>query len=56
MIRDETLATPLPDDVKTAIREMKQQLRQQIGDVDALFKQVCDNITTAIAQAKTEEA
>ncbi|MFE0586756.1 hypothetical protein [Pantoea vagans] len=55
-MRDESRATPLPDDVKSAIREMKQQLRQQIGDVDTLFRQVCDNITAAIAEAKADEA
>ncbi|ADI78502.1 Uncharacterized protein ybiU (plasmid) [Pantoea vagans C9-1] len=55
-MRNESRATPLPDDVKSAIREMKQQLRQQIGDVDALFRQVCDNITAAIAEAKADEA
>lgn len=54
-MREDSRSTPLPDDVKTAIREMKQQLRQQIGDVDALFRQVCDNITAAIAEAKADE-
>lgn len=54
-MREESRSTPLPDDVKAAIREMKQQLGQQIGDVDALFRQVCDNINAAIAEAKADE-
>ena len=48
-------ATPLPADVKEAIRQMKQQLRSQIGDVEALFRQVCDKIEAAIADAKADE-
>ncbi|MCQ5471206.1 hypothetical protein FHW04_000735 [Pantoea sp. AN62] len=48
-------ATPLPADVKAAIRQMKQQLRSQIGDVEALFRQVCDKIEAAIADAKADE-
>lgn len=48
-------ATPLPADVKAAIRQMKQQLRSQIGDVEALFRQVCDKIEAAIAEAKADE-
>ncbi|HAI07208.1 MAG TPA: DUF1479 domain-containing protein [Pantoea sp.] len=50
-----TRATPLPADVKAAIRQMKQQLRSQIGDVEALFRQVCDKIEAAIADAKADE-
>ncbi|MBS6033895.1 MAG: DUF1479 domain-containing protein [Pantoea sp.] len=48
-------ATPLPADVKAATRQMKQQLRSQIGDVEALFRQVCDKIEAAIADAKADE-
>lgn len=48
-------STPLPADVKAAIRQMKQQLRSQIGDVEALFRQVCDKIEAAIAEAKADE-
>lgn len=48
-------ATPLPADVKAAIRQMKQQLRSQIDDVEALFRQVCDKIEAAIADAKADE-
>ncbi|MGK3142369.1 DUF1479 domain-containing protein [Pantoea sp. C2G6] len=54
-MRDESRSNPLPGDVKAAIRQMKQQLRARIGDVDGLFRQVCDNIVAAIAEAKAEE-
>nr|WP_154928862.1 DUF1479 domain-containing protein [Pantoea agglomerans] len=54
-MRDETRSTPLPEDVKAAIRAVKQQLRQQIGDVEGLFRQVCDSIEAAIAEAKADE-
>jgi len=50
-MRDETRSTPLPEDVKAAIRAVKQQLRQQIGDVEGLFRQVCDSIEAAIVEA-----
>ena len=48
-------ATPLPQDIKMAIRQLKQQLRQQIGDVDALFAKICSRIEKSIEDAKAEE-
>ncbi|MDL4915991.1 MAG: DUF1479 domain-containing protein [Enterobacterales bacterium endosymbiont of Blomia tropicalis] len=48
-------STPLPQDVKKAIRNLKQQLRQQAGDVDALFAKVCSRIEKSIAEAKIDE-
>ncbi|MBU5379121.1 DUF1479 domain-containing protein [Pantoea septica] len=50
-----TQATPLPDDISVAIRIFKQQLREQIGDVEALFARVSQRIESAIAEAKEEE-
>ena len=50
-----TQATPLPDDISVAIRTFKQQLREQIGDVEALFARVSQRIESAIAEAKEEE-
>ena len=49
-------STTLPEDHKALIRLMKKQLRQQIGDVEGLFAQVKDKITTEIARARAEEA
>lgn len=46
----------LPDDHKALIRLMKKQLRQQIGDVEGLFNQVKQKITSEIAHARAEEA
>lgn len=47
--------TPLPNDIAGAIRQFKQQIRQQIGDVESLFSRVCNNIEQAISEAKAEE-
>ncbi|MCH9298942.1 DUF1479 domain-containing protein [Pantoea allii] len=47
--------TPLPHDIPAAIRQFKQQVRQQIGDVEGLFSEVCNKIEQAISQAKAEE-
>ncbi|MBK0031356.1 DUF1479 domain-containing protein [Erwinia sp. S43] len=46
----------LPEDHNALIRLMKKQLRQQIGDVEGLFNQVKQKITTEIARARAEEA
>lgn len=46
----------LPADHKANIRLMKQQLREQIGDVEGLFEQVKAKVLRAIADAKAEEA
>lgn len=54
-MHNEARSVPLPTDLKAAIRQMKQQLRSQIGDVEGLFKQVCDNVVAAIAEAKQDE-
>lgn len=45
----------LPTDYKKNIVDMKRTLKKQIGDVDALFKQVCDKIETELAAAREEE-
>lgn len=45
-----------PDDFRKSIRQMKQQLRQQIGDVEALYKQVRESVVTELAAARNEEA
>ena len=37
----------LPADHKAAIRQMKQQLRAQLGDVQLIFNQLSDAIATA---------
>ena len=50
-----TQATPLPEDISAAIRTFKQQIRQQIGDVEGLFARISQRITSAIAEAKAEE-
>jgi len=49
-------STILPVDYKKNIIEMKKQLRAQIGDVEGLFRQVCEKIETEIAAARAEEA
>lgn len=49
-------STTLPVDYKKNIIEMKKQLRAQIGDVEGLFRQVCEKIETEIAAARAEEA
>lgn len=45
----------LPDDYKKNIVEMKRAMREQIGDVEGLFRQVCDKIESEIAAARAEE-
>ena len=52
----EFTSTTLPDDHKANIRLMKQQLRQQIGDVEGLFEKVKAKIINEIAAAKADEA
>ncbi|PLV63687.1 DUF1479 domain-containing protein [Erwinia sp. B116] len=49
-------STTLPEDHKASIRLMKQQLRQQIGDVEGLFQKVKTRIIQEIAAAKADEA
>jgi len=49
-------STTLPVDYKKNIIEIKKQLRAQIGDVEGLFRQVCEKIETEIAAARAEEA
>ncbi|WP_371239689.1 DUF1479 domain-containing protein [Pantoea sp. KPR_PJ] len=51
----QTHATPLPPDIDAAVIRFKQQARQQIGDVGALFNRVCQRIEQAIAEARDEE-
>jgi len=52
----EFTSTTLPEDHKANIRLMKQQLRQQIGDVEGLFEKVKAKIIHEIAAAKADEA
>ena len=40
----------LPADHKAAIRQMKRELRAQIGDVQAVFDKLSDNIATRVAE------
>ncbi|MEG5390826.1 DUF1479 domain-containing protein [Enterobacter hormaechei] len=40
----------LPADHKAAIRQMKRELRAQIGDVQALFDRLSDKIATRVAE------
>ncbi|KQN55387.1 DUF1479 domain-containing protein [Erwinia sp. Leaf53] len=49
-------STTLPEDHKASIRLMKQQLRQQIGDVEGVFQKVKTRIIQEIAAAKADEA
>ncbi len=46
----------LPDDHKTAIREMKQALREQIGDVQQLFDQLNARISERVEEIKAIKA
>jgi hypothetical protein len=46
----------LPDDYRASIVNMKRALREQIGDVDALFAQVSEFIAGEIASIKEQEA
>lgn len=48
-------STTLPVDYKKNIVAMKRALRAQIGDVDGLFRQVCQTIEREIAAAREEE-
>ncbi|PIJ50423.1 hypothetical protein BL250_07385 [Erwinia sp. OLTSP20] len=48
-------ATTLPADHKKNIVNMKRELRAQIGDVAALFQQVCAKIEGEITAARQEE-
>lgn len=41
----------LPADHKAAIRQMKRELRTQIGDVQAVFDKLSDNIATRVARS-----
>ncbi|ARJ40958.1 hypothetical protein B1H58_02395 [Pantoea alhagi] len=45
----------LPEDYKQNIVAMKRILREQIGDVEGLFRQVCDKIEAELAAARAEE-
>ncbi|REF26327.1 uncharacterized protein DUF1479 [Xenorhabdus cabanillasii] len=47
--------TSFPDDYHKRIRQMKQILRKQIGDVETLFSQVCDKIEKELTVAKEDE-
>ncbi len=40
----------LPADHKAAIRQMKRELRAQIGDVQAVFDRLSDKIATRVAE------
>ncbi len=40
----------LPADHKAAIRQMKQQLRVQLGDAQLIFNQLSDAIATRVAE------
>jgi hypothetical protein len=40
----------LPADHKAAIRQMKRELRAQIGDVQAVFDKLSDKIATRVAE------
>ena len=45
----------LPNDYKKNIVAMKREMRAQIGDIEGLFRQVCDKIEAEIAAARAEE-
>lgn len=46
----------LPVDHKAAIRQMKQQLRAQLGDVQLIFNQLSDAIATRVAEINALKA
>ena len=46
----------LPVDHKAAIRQMKQELRQQIGDVKAVFNQLHARISQRVAEINALKA
>lgn len=49
-------STRLPENYRANIRLMKQQMREQIGDVEGLFRQVQAKIQQSVTAAKAEEA
>ncbi|GGX52608.1 DUF1479 domain-containing protein [Saccharospirillum salsuginis] len=53
---DTPFSATLPDDVPEAIRAMKRQLRDQIGDVQALFDEVSAFITSEIEDIEARKA
>lgn len=52
---DTFISTTLPTDYKDNIVKMKHVLREQIGDVEGLFNQVCNKIENEITAAREEE-
>ncbi|MDC9598017.1 DUF1479 domain-containing protein [Xenorhabdus anantnagensis] len=44
-----------PDNYRQNIRQMKQAICKQIGNVEGLFKQVCDKIEQELAAAREDE-
>ena len=46
----------LPADHKAAIRQMKQQLRVQLGDAQLIFNQLSDAIATRVAEINALKA
>ncbi|MDX7990877.1 YbiU family protein [Xenorhabdus littoralis] len=44
-----------PDDYRKKIRQMKQAMREQIGDVEGLFKQICDKIEQELSAVREDE-
>jgi hypothetical protein len=55
MMNSPVTSTALPSDYKKEIIALKHKLRASIGDVEQLFRQVCDKITSEIAAARQEE-
>ena len=48
--------TQLPADHKAAIRQMKQALRAQLGDVEAVFAEVSRRIEARVAEVEALRA
>ncbi|AOM42454.1 DUF1479 domain-containing protein [Xenorhabdus hominickii] len=48
------ISTTFPDDYHQNIRRMKQAMRNQIGDIESLFTQVCDKIEKELATARED--
>ncbi|MDX7988554.1 DUF1479 family protein [Xenorhabdus sp. 12] len=48
-------SSAFPDDYRQKIRLMKKAMRQQIGDVESLFRQVCDKIEYELSDARQDE-
>lgn len=46
----------LPVDHKAAIRQMKQELRAQSGDLQQIFGQISDTIAARVAEINTLKA